>query len=68
MKMGDRKIKRLDALGVKAQNKTDLAVDPKNRGERRKLDRALRKAGVPEDEREIVLEEGITRALGQSPQ
>jgi hypothetical protein len=60
MKMGDKRLKRLDALGVKTQNKTTLAVDPKNRAERRKLDRTLRHAGVPEDEREIVLKEGVS--------
>lgn len=65
MKMGDRKLKRLDALGVKTQNKSHLAVDPKNRAERRKLDRALRQAGVPEEEREIVLKEGISALLGE---
>lgn len=35
--MGDRRLKRLDTLGVQIQNKSDLTVHPGNRRERRRL-------------------------------
>jgi hypothetical protein len=44
VKMGDRKTKRLDAMGVKSINKPRLTMDPKNRAERRTLERMIRKA------------------------
>jgi hypothetical protein len=42
MKMGNRKRKALDKLGVNAQNKPRVTTEPSNRQERRALQRVLR--------------------------
>lgn len=42
MKMGNRKLKRLDALAVKTINKAPIREQPRNRAERRAKARAER--------------------------
>jgi hypothetical protein len=48
MKMGDRRCKRLDKLGVDSMNKPRLTLDPKNRSERQALARLKRKVARQE--------------------
>lgn len=57
MKMGDRRLKKLDSLGVAAQNKPALTNRPSNRAERRKLERHARHVAArltPEDEAHLM--------------
>ena len=50
MKMGDRRLKRLDRIGTQIQKKTVLTDEPTNRAERRKFKHVLKKERVREDE------------------
>lgn len=50
MKMGDRRLKRLDRLGVQIQNKTRLTGEPTNRAEKRRFNHVLRQERVKADE------------------
>ena len=43
MKMGNRRYKRLDKLGVQAQNKPRITMQPTNRQEKRVLARYLKR-------------------------
>lgn len=44
MKMKDKRLKKLDSIGVRAQRKPMIKSNPVNRSERRALARMLRKA------------------------
>lgn len=44
MKMGNRRLKKLDSIGIKSQTKPRWTMDPKNRAEKRALERLVRKA------------------------
>jgi hypothetical protein len=50
MKMGDRRLKRLDELGTQIQRKVGLTGEPTNRAERRKFKHVLKQERVKEDE------------------
>ena len=60
MKMGDRRLKRLDKLGTQIQNKPILTGEPANRSERRKFNRVLRHERVRPEE---IDQEAIFAAL-----
>lgn len=50
MKMGNRRLKRLDKLGTQVQRKTAITGEPANRAERRKYQHVLRQEGVSSED------------------
>lgn len=60
MKMGDRRLKQLDRLGSRVQNKLSLKGKPANRAERRKFAHVLKTEHVDPSE---IDEEALFEAL-----
>lgn len=48
--MGNRRLKKLDALGTKIQSKTIIRGEPNNRAEKRRFKHILKRENVSENE------------------
>jgi hypothetical protein len=60
MKMGDRRLKRLDKLGIDVQSKVRIIGKPTNRAQHRKYEHVLKRERIIRDE---IDEEALFEAL-----